>query len=132
MNYSAWKLFIDTVERGSLSKVATAYGTSQPYISRQINELEKKCGGRLFLRTGRGVVLTELGLRIIPKVRAWLACTDQLAIDVHVAAGTPIGNVRIGSLSSTAHPLVTTLYYQLKERYPLIQLMVREGTGSTN
>lgn len=130
MDYAAWKLFIDAAEHGSLSKVAVAYGTSQPYISRQIGELEEACGGRLFERTGRGVVLTELGQRIAPRVRAWIAGTEQLVNDVRTSAGTPIGKVRIGSLPSTAHPLVSTLYKQLKERYPLIQLAVREGQGA--
>ena len=130
MKYAAWKLFIDAAELGSLSKVALAYGTSQPHISRQIGELEQECGGRLFQRTGRGVVLTELGQRIAPKVRAWMASTDELANDVRTSAGTPIGKVRVGSLPSTAHPLVSTLYQRLKERYPLIQLAVREGQGA--
>lgn len=130
MDYSAWKLFIDAVERGSLSKVAMAYGTSQPHVSRQIGELEAECGGRLFQRTGRGVVLTELGQRIAPKVRAWLATTEQLKNDIRTSAGTPIGTVRIGSLPSTAHPLVTKLYYRLRDQYPLIQLTVREGQGA--
>jgi DNA-binding transcriptional LysR family regulator len=130
MEYAAWKLFVDAAELGSLSKVALAYGTSQPHISRRISELEQECGGRLFQRTGRGVVLTELGQRIAPKVRAWLASTDELANDVRSSAGTPIGRVRIGSLPSTAHPLVSTLHKRLKERYPLIQLSVREGQGA--
>jgi LysR family transcriptional regulator, nitrogen assimilation regulatory protein len=130
MEHAAWKLFIDAAELGSLSKVAVAYGTSQPHISRRIGELEQDCGGRLFERTGRGVMLTELGQRIAPKVRAWLASTDELANDVRNAAGTPIGKVRIGSLPSTAHPLVSTLYKQLKARYPLIELAVREGQGA--
>ena len=130
MEYAAWKLFVDAAEAGSLSKVALAYGTSQPHISRRIGELEKECGGRLFQRTGRGVVLTELGERIAPKVRAWMAGTEQLENDVRASAGTPIGKVRIGSLPSTAHPLVSTLYRRLKERYPLIQLAVREGQGA--
>jgi DNA-binding transcriptional LysR family regulator len=130
MDYTAWKLFIDAAELGSLSKVAVAYGTSQPQISRQISDLERQYGARLFQRTGRGVVLTELGQRVAPKIRAWLASTEQLANDVRTSAGTPIGTVRIGSLPSTAHPLVTTLYYRLKERYPLVQLMVREGQGA--
>jgi LysR family transcriptional regulator, nitrogen assimilation regulatory protein len=130
MEYADWKLFIDAAELGSLSKVAVAYGTSQPHISRRISELEQECGGRLFQRTGRGVVLTELGQRIAPKVRAWLASTDQLANDVRTSAGTPIGKVRIGSLPSTAHPLVNTLHKRLKQRYPLVQLVVREGQGS--
>jgi LysR family transcriptional regulator, nitrogen assimilation regulatory protein len=130
MDYAAWKLFIDAAEHGSLSKVAVAYGTSQPFISRRLGELEQECGGRLFERTGRGVVLTELGQRIAPKVRAWIAGTEQLVNDVRTSAGTPIGKVRIGSLPSTAHPLVSTLYQQLKERYPLVQLSVREGQGA--
>jgi len=130
MDYAAWKLFIDAAEVGSLSKVAVAYGTSQPHISRQISELERKCGGRLFQRTGRGVALTELGQRIAPNVRAWLATTEQLMNEVRTSAGTPIGKVRIGSLPSTAHPLLTTLYKRLKDRYPLIQLSVREGQGA--
>ena len=130
MDYAAWKLFADAADLGSLSKVAVAYGTSQPHISRRIGELERECGGRLFQRTGRGVVLTELGQRIAPKVRAWMASTEQLANDVRTSAGTPIGKVRIGSLPSTAHPLVSTLYKQLKEQYPLVQLAVREGQGA--
>jgi LysR family transcriptional regulator, nitrogen assimilation regulatory protein len=130
VDYSAWKLFIDAAELGSLSKAALTYGTSQPHISRQIGELERECGGRLFQRTGRGVVLTELGQRIAPKVRAWLTSTEQLANDVRSFAGTPIGKVRIGTLPSTSHPLVTTLYRRLKERYPLIELAVREGQGA--
>jgi DNA-binding transcriptional LysR family regulator len=130
MDYAAWKLFMDAAELGSLSKVAEVYGTSQPHISRQLSELENECGGRLFQRTGRGVVLTELGQRVAPKVRAWLAGTDQLVNDIHTASGKPIGIVRIGILPSTAHPLVSTLYYRLRERYPLVQLSIREGQGA--
>jgi DNA-binding transcriptional LysR family regulator len=130
MDYAAWKLFIDAVELGSLSKVAEAYGSSQPHISRRISELEAECGGRLFQRTGRGVTLTEFGKRVAPKVSAWLASTDQLEADIHTTAGNPLGIVRLGILPSTAHPLVTTLYYRLRERYPLVQLRVREGQGA--
>lgn len=130
MDYSAWKLFIEAAELGSLSKVALARGTSQPQISRQLSELERGCGGRLFQRTGRGVVLTELGQRVAPRVRAWLASTDQLVDEVRASAGTPIGTVRLGSLPSTAHPLVTKLYHRLRAGYPLVRLSVREGQGA--
>lgn len=130
MDYAAWKLFIDAAELGSLSKVGLAHGTSQSHISRQIGELEQQCGGRLFQRTGRGVVLTELGQRIAPKVRAWLASTEQLADDIRTTSGRPIGTVRIGILPSTAHPLISTLYYRLQQDYPLVHLTVREGQGA--
>jgi DNA-binding transcriptional LysR family regulator len=130
MDYAAWKLFIDAGELGSLSKVALAYGTSQPVISRRIAELEQQCGGRLFERTGRGVVLTEFGQRIAPKVRAWMANTDELLNDVRAATATPIGKVRIGSLPSTSHPLMSMLHTRIRQLYPQIQLSVREAQGS--
>lgn len=130
MDHAAWKLFVDAVELRSLSKVAVAYGTSQPHVSRRIGELERECGGRLFQRTGRGVVLTDLGQRVAPRVRAWLASTEQLANDIHAVAGKPVGRVRLGVLPSTAYPLATRLYYRLKERCPLVQLSVREGQGA--
>jgi LysR family nitrogen assimilation transcriptional regulator len=127
---AAWKVFIDAAEFGSLSKVAVAHGTSQPQISRLIGELEQECGGRLFRRTGRGVLLTDLGERVAPRIRAWLASTDELANDIRTAAGTPIGQVRIGSLPSTAYPLLTTVFARLKQQYPLVQIAVREGQGA--
>ena len=130
MEYAAWKLFIDAAELGSLSKVAVAYGTSQPHISRRISELEQECGGRLFQRTGQGRV-DRLGQRIAPNVRAWLASSDQLANDVRTSAGTPIGKVRIGQPAlDRASACVSTLHKRLKEQYPLIQLAVREGQGA--
>jgi LysR family nitrogen assimilation transcriptional regulator len=130
MNYTLLKLFVDVAELGSLTKVALAHGTTQPHVSRQISELERECGGRLFQRTGRGVVMTELGQRIEPKVRTWLSETDQLVSDIKSTAGTPIGTVRIGIIPSSAHPLVSTLYYRLQEKYPHVKLSVREGQGA--
>jgi DNA-binding transcriptional LysR family regulator len=130
MDPAAWKIFIEAAEFGSLSKVAITHGTSQPQISRLIGDLEQECGGRLFRRTGRGVLLTELGERIAPRIRAWLASTDELANDIRTAAGTPIGHVRIGSLPSTAYPLLTTVFARLRKQHPLVQIAVREGQGA--
>src|SRR3954469_6822373 len=100
MDHAAWRLFIEAVELGSLSKVAAVYGIGQPHVSRQISDLERECGGRLFQRTGRGVVLTALGQRVAPKVRSWLASTEQLANDIKATSGKPVGRVRLGILPS--------------------------------
>ena len=130
MDRIAWKLFIDAVELGSLSKVALLHGTSQPHVSRQIGSLERSYGARFFQRTGRGVVLTELGQRIAPQVRDWLTSTDQLENEIVKSSAKPLGRVRLGIIPSAAHPLMSTLLRQIALRYPLIQLRVREGQGS--
>ncbi|WP_111893367.1 LysR family transcriptional regulator [Acinetobacter sp. MB5] len=129
MNYTQWKLFLDANDLGSLSKVAQFYNTSQPQISRQLQELEDFCGGRLFHRTGRGVTLTDLGLFLLPKIRHWIKLTEQLQNDIHHSSKNLIGKVRIGSIPSTAHPLLTAVSHRLKEEYPQIELSVREGQG---
>jgi LysR family transcriptional regulator, nitrogen assimilation regulatory protein len=130
MHPAALKLFLEVADLGSLSKAAMARRTVQSHISRQISELERECGARLFQRTGRGVLLTDFGQRIVPRVRAWLAETDQLFNDIKSSAEVPIGEVRIGILPSAAHPLFTTVYERARERYPRIRLSVREGQGA--
>ena len=61
MHLPAVKLFLEVAEAGSLNKVAARRQTAQSHISRQIGEFEGSFGAPLFRRTGRGVVLTELG-----------------------------------------------------------------------
>ena len=118
MHPATLKLFLEVADLGSFSKAAIARRTVQSHISRQISDLERECGARLFRRTGRGVVLTDLGQRIVPRVRTWLAETDQLVNDIKSSAEVPVGEVRIGILPSAAHPLVTTVYERARERYP--------------
>ena len=130
MHPAALKLLLEVADLGSFSKAAIARRTVQSHISRQISELERECGARLFQRTGRGVVLTDFAQRIVPRVRAWLAETDQLVNDIKSSAKVPIGEVRIGILPSAAHPLFTTVYERARERYPRIRLSVREGQGA--
>lgn len=130
MNYELWELFLEVAEQGALSKVALARGVSQPHLSRLIGQLEQQCGGRLFARTGRGVALTDLGLRIVPKVRAWIGNTQQLQQDIRAVANQPLGHVRLGTIPSMAHPFVSSLCLQMREQFPLVQLSVREGQGA--
>jgi len=130
MHPAMLKLFLEVADLGSFSKAAIARRTVQSHISRQMSELERECGARLFQRTGRGVVLTDLGQRMVPRVRAWLAETDQLISDIKSSASVPVGEVRIGILPSAAHPLFTTLYERTRERYPQVRLSVREGQGA--
>lgn len=121
------RLFIDVADSGSISRVAIERGKAQSYISRQITRLEHECGARLFHRTGRGVVLTETGRQILPRVRVWLTATDELSTEIKSSAGAVTGIVRVGVLPSTAHPLGTTLFQRTRDRYPGIKLQVLEG-----
>lgn len=129
MDPNDFRLFLEVAECGSFTKAAAQRQTVQSHISRQIGELERQCGGALFRRTGRGVVLTELGQHVEARVRAWLRDTDQLLADIRVDAGLPMGEVRLAILPSAAHPLVTRVCLRLQAEYPKIRLSIREGQG---
>ena len=82
MNLAAVKLFLEVAEAGSLNKVAARRQTAQSHISRQMTEFESGFGGPLFRRTGRGVVLTELGERVAARLGPWLQETEALALEL--------------------------------------------------
>ncbi len=61
LNYHHLLYFWVIAKEGSISRACGKLHLSQPTLSAQLIALEKKLGGKLFDRVGRGVVLTELG-----------------------------------------------------------------------
>ena len=120
MNIEYWKLFVQVAELGSLTKTAALRSTAQSAVSRQIAAIEETCGGRLFHRTGRGVTLTEAGIRIFPRVKAWLNEAEQITRDVKATVGIPMGVVQVGLIPSTGHPLISILFQQMRLHFPEI------------
>jgi LysR family transcriptional regulator, nitrogen assimilation regulatory protein len=129
LNPNDFRLFLEVAEQGSFTKVAARRQTVQSHISRQVGELERQCGGALFRRTGRGVVLTDLGRHVETRIRNWLRDTDRLLADIRADADVPMGTVRLAVLPSAAHPLATHVVQRLRAEYPRIRLDVREGQG---
>ena len=130
MHINEIRLFIEVAELGSFTKVAAQRNTVQSHISRQISDFEKKSGGVLFRRTGRGVVLTEFGEHVQQRLRGWLKDSDELFADLQQTSKVPMGEVKIGVLPSAAHPLMTHLFKRLHLEFPKIKLNIREGQGS--
>lgn len=130
MQINNFRLFLEVAELGSLTKVAAHRQTVQSHISRQISDLESACGGALFRRTGRGVVLTEFGQYVEKRVRQWIQQSDELFGDIQQSAKIPMGEVKLGILPSAAHPLMTQVFKKLHHEFPKIQLNIREGQGS--
>jgi LysR family transcriptional regulator, nitrogen assimilation regulatory protein len=130
MNPASVKLFLEVAEAGSLSKVAARRQTVQSHISRQVTDFEAECGGALFRRTGRGVALTELGLRAVARLRPWLQETEQLSQDLRSESGKLLGTVRLGIIPSAAHPLTTRMFERLQAQHPGIRLDIAEAQGT--
>lgn len=125
-----WHLFAKVAELGSLSRASAALDMPPSVVSRHIAQLEEESGSRLFRRTGRGVVLTELGERIYPRIKAMILASEQLADDIRSSRGVPMGEVRLGLLPSTVAILAGPLFAEAKHRFPEVQLHITEGASA--
>ncbi|MDD2610219.1 MAG: LysR family transcriptional regulator [Giesbergeria sp.] len=127
---SKWMIFIKVAELGSLTRTAAALDVPQSLISRQINQLELQCGARLFRRTGRGVVLTDFGEQLFPRLQALIAEADSITDAIRTSGGMPMGEVRVGMLPSTVPMLARTLFATVRERFPRVKLHLSEGSSA--
>ncbi len=74
------QLFEATARLGKLTKAANELALSQSAASQALKELEKSLGYPLFERVGRDLVITENGLKALPKVRQISGILDSLRL----------------------------------------------------
>ncbi|MES2114137.1 MAG: LysR family transcriptional regulator [Pseudomonadota bacterium] len=125
-----WHLFAAVAQLGSLTRAADALNSPQSVISRQIAQLETQCGGKLFRRTGRGVVLTEFGQIVHARIVPMIAEADQLADEILTTNGIPIGEVHVGLLPSSVPQFAGRLFRAAREQLPRVRLHLAEGASA--
>ncbi|MES2264723.1 MAG: LysR family transcriptional regulator [Pseudomonadota bacterium] len=127
MDLAKLQMFVKIAELGSLSKASAQYDMGPSTLSRQMSAFELECKGRLFLRTGRGLVLTELGQKILPQAKALLHDAACLSDEIRGSAGVPRGTVRLAVVPSMTAPLVARIILEARKRYPEVIIHVTEG-----
>lgn len=125
-----WRVFLRVAGAGSLSKAALALDMPQSMVSRAISSLERQCGERLFVRTGRGVVPTELGAQLLPRVERLAAQADALAEEIRSARGQPMGDVVVGLLPSAVGRFAGPLAAAVRQRMPAVRLRLVEAASA--
>src|SRR6185503_18644310 len=66
------RTFVTVAQLGTVSKAAQQLRVAQPALSRQIRDLERELGIRLFDRVGRRLVLTSAGEQFLGDCRGLL------------------------------------------------------------
>ena len=119
--------FLTLSDVGSLSKAAAILGVTQPALSRQLGELEKTLGLRLFDRNGRGVVLTDDGHAFHEHAQKILGQMQTAVADMQARQETPRGRIRVGLPPRVATEITTELVLQFREKYPAASISISEG-----
>jgi DNA-binding transcriptional LysR family regulator len=87
--------FVRIVEAGGLSAAATALGTTQPTVSRRLQQLERMLGCRLVHRSTHGIRLGEEGERCYRRALELLAGWNEFEAELRGAGAEPAGLLRV-------------------------------------
>ncbi len=107
-------------------RAAEAVAVSQPGLSGQIQELERRLGVTLFERSSRGVTLTPAGVELIARSRAVLRDVDELVNAAGAFEGELKGRLRVGAIPTVAPYLLPATVQVLRQSWPELILELDE------
>src|SRR6266702_6498051 len=129
MDIRQLRTFRTVAELGSLSKAADRLRIAQPGLSRQIKLLEQELRAQLFVRNGRGMLLTGAGRMLLDRTEGLVRQIEQMRDDIQSAGGNPSGSVVLGLVPTVSAVLSGRLAARILAQFPDISLRIVESYG---
>lgn len=120
------RYFVAVAEERHFGRAAKRLRIAQPPLSRQIHDLEAELGFALFDRSRRRVDLTPAGTVLLTHTRRVFAALELGVHEARRASKGELGRIVVGYLSSLAYSGLTALLRGFRERYPTIEIALRE------
>ncbi|MHB1393203.1 MAG: LysR substrate-binding domain-containing protein [Clostridia bacterium] len=117
MHIEYLKYFFEVASVKSISKVANSCHISQPALSQQIQRLEDSLGFKLFIRSNKGVELTEAGQIVEKYAKNLIKAYDNMLEDL-TAISKKNCTMRIEACPTMATYALPCTVYKIKEEYP--------------
>lgn len=127
MDIRKYELFADVAETGNLTRSADRMGYTQSGVSHLLKSLEDEIGFPLFIRSKRGVTLTENGKYLLPLVRGLLSSNQKIEETINSINGFEIGKINIGTFTSISIHWLPEIIYEFGKKYPQIVINIKEG-----
>jgi LysR family nitrogen assimilation transcriptional regulator len=128
MNLRQLSYFLKIAELRSFTHAANALYVSQPALSKQMRQLEEELGTALFIRSDRGIKLTEAGELLRARSPAVLDEIARLRNDLQNSYNQdPSGSLAVGIGISVRDLVTVPVVSRYLQRYPNVALHVREG-----
>ena len=115
------RYFLCIADLGSLSKAADKLDQTQSGLSRQLGTLESNLGQSLFVRTGRGVELTEAGTKLYDALVPAFREIDR-AVDSVRRQGVTHGTVRLVTVHTLSYYFVAEVFSLFISTHPDVNL----------
>lgn len=129
MDFRQLRTFHAVAELGSLSKASDLLRIAQPALSRQIKLLEHDLKTELFVRNGRGMVLTGAGRLLLERSAGLVRQIEQVRDDVQSLGGRPSGRVVLGVVPTVSAVLSARIARRAVAELPDVALRIVESYG---
>lgn len=124
-------VFEAVVQAGSILAASRELALTQPAVSKSLHELERFLDQALFVRSKKGVVLTEFGRLFERHARTMLLELRCLSDGLNAWQMGVSGHVVVGTLITASAALVPEAIHRLREVAPDVEVEVRVGTNTT-
>ncbi|TXT34803.1 MAG: LysR family transcriptional regulator [Comamonadaceae bacterium] len=122
------KSFIMVAEELNIGRAALRLHISQPPLTRQIQQLEQELNVQLFIRTPRGVELTQAGDMFLAEARNIRHLMEQ-AIERTVRAGQgKLGRLDIGIFGTGIFSVIPLLLQLFRSTHPDVRVILHTMT----
>ena len=127
LNLEHLKAFAAVIDSGSFSAAAERLSLSQPAVSLQIRQLEKRLGATLIERVGRRAKPTAAGTELLIHAGHIDAAVASAINAVAPHASGALGRLRLGTGATACTYLLPPLLRDLRQRYPRVEITVTTG-----
>ena len=126
MELSSLRIFKTVAEEGSVTQAAARLHRVQSNVSARLNQLEESLGVTLFHRSGRRMLITAEGTRLLEYAERLLRLADEAQMSVR-GGQEPSGQLRIGSIETTAAARLPRVLGAFHRKYPQVDLILDTG-----
>ncbi|MDP9409540.1 MAG: LysR family transcriptional regulator [Actinomycetota bacterium] len=127
MLFGQLECFLAVARLGNLSRAAEEMFLTQPTLTARLKALEEEVGDRLFVRTSRGMRLTDAGRELVPYAERALGSFEEGKRRLEELRGASGGRLLIGASPGVGTYALPGLLERFAAAYPRVSVSVRTG-----
>ncbi|MFD5854031.1 LysR family transcriptional regulator, partial [Cytobacillus pseudoceanisediminis] len=128
MQLDLYRVFYVTAMEKNFSKAAKKLYITQPSVSHAIKQLEERLGIELFVRTSRGVTMTNEGETLFGYISPAFGLIDNAERKISELKNLKSGHVTIGGSDSTCKHFLLPHIQTFQDIFPEIQIKLQHGS----
>lgn len=124
IDFELYRIFYVVANHCNITKASEELSISQPAISKSIKNLEKQLGGQLFVRTKRGVVLTEEGKEFYNYIKQAIEYINNAENKFTDLINLETGCIKIGISTTLTKEFLLPYLEEFHSLYPKIDIQI--------